>query len=331
MKKLSSCAIAWLLLAPLAEASPLPLVDVLTQQAAKSTCGAKSRALEVPAEGHAAPILLYSLPAGEVPAGARVSVTIAAGGEALLTESFVFAPEESLVQQRRDDGTQLVFELLDAENGERAELLGLPGESRITVEIAVDGRVLRSSSLADFVAASDQTKKLGVLPRVVASPVVRLGESPRVYEIQPKFWVCGDNECNQGGIHPETCMSCPQDCAELCYCGDGYCGPGETCSSCESDCGAYWPRSLPNRQTYEVVGISFAGTQCFEEPYPPYTGYLYDENIIQYKITTYSRVEECSGSITESVLSIQYAYQACYDSWGLTCIWGFPYTPPCLM
>ncbi len=326
MKKLS-CVIACLLVAPLAGAAPL-LTDVLTQQAARS-CGA-GKALLLPETRQAAPILLYALPADQVPAGATVSVTLAAGGAAFLTESFAFAPESAALQQRRDDGTQLVFELLDAENGERAELLGLPEESRVTVEIAVDGRALRSSSLADFLAASDQTKQLGVLPRAVASPVVRLAESPRVYEIQPKFWVCGDNECNQGGIHPETCMSCPQDCAELCYCGDGYCGPGETCSSCESDCGAYWPRSLPNRQTSELVGMSWAGTQCFEDFYPPYNSYLYDEVVSQYKITTYSRVEECSGAVTESVISIQYVYQSCFHNWGISCVWGFRYMPPCL-
>ena len=26
------------------------------------------------------------------------------------------------------------------------------------------------------------------------------------------FWVCGDNECNTTGPHPETCQSCPEDC-----------------------------------------------------------------------------------------------------------------------
>lgn len=316
------------LLAPAAPADPV-FTDLLTRQAASSCGSGTAQSLIVPAERKAEPILLFSLPGESVAAGAQVTTEVRVGGELYLSESFVHQAEGVLAQARRDDGSVLVFELFDTESAERGQLLALQPEAEASITIAVDGQVLRQLSLAEFLAESDQVKNLGVLPRAIDSRVERLAELPQVYSIQPKFHICGDNICSQEGFQPETCLSCPEDCSEMCYCGDGICNGWESCSNCQSDCGSCCPTNLPNQQYYDLLGANPIGTQCFQDIFYPYAGTLYWEYQFYYKITTVSRVRECNGSITETPISVTYTYTYCYQGSGLPCSWGFPYYPSC--
>ncbi len=63
---------------------------------------------------------------------------------------------------------------------------------------------------------------------------------------QPQYY-CGDGRCNNG----ESCSSCPQDCGECSYCGDGVCDLSrENQHNCPQDCGMPF-RHMINLQTEE--------------------------------------------------------------------------------
>ncbi|CAM9770906.1 unnamed protein product [Chrysoparadoxa australica] len=80
--------------------------------------------------------------------------------------------------------------------------------------------------------------------------------------------VCGDLLCSGS----ETCSSCPQDCGECPYCGDGICTENgdfaETCFVCSEDCGscptgAFAPNYLPGKveaEDYDLGGPMVAYT-----------------------------------------------------------------------
>lgn len=324
MPALLSGTLALLAFTATVGAAPLPM-DVLAKQSARSCPQAPATdTLTLPVERQAGAVVLYTLPADQVPAGAKVAVEVAVGGKPYLAESFVFAPQGAS-QDKAAPGSQLVFELFDTESEERGELLQLPPASPATVSIQVDGRELRRMSVAELLAASAAARKLGIVPTAVASTSSRQARAAEVLGFGGGFPVCGDGICEATANPAETCQSCLADCADLCYCGDGSCFAWENCGTCPTDCGPCCPTSLPNQQYYEVLTDSGTemGSACFQ-------GWRYVQYLLIYKLTTVSRVLECDGSVTETPILVQYGGTTCFQSTGEPCEGGFPSPPDCV-
>ena len=277
------------------------------------------------------PLMFYALSESSLKPGSTVEVGVAVDGQLLAEESFVYEkpvnlPGVKTSGSRHSD--QILFELFDTEPQIRAKVLAFSKseDHRVEVTISADGAVVSRTSLQEFLAQSDIVRQLGILPTVTKSPA-ELFEVAAEWTIQQRLWVCGDNSCDQGGPNSEDCETCPEDCGGPCtICGNGNCGSGESCSTCSADCGACCPNTLPNETRNEVVGVTNYGWSCMYDIY--FWGQSSYYNQVQYtvKATTYSRVRECNGSITETVVSVSYFYVYCDQYLGIPC--SFPWSWP---
>jgi hypothetical protein len=305
----------------------------------RQSCGSEvSSSVFLSADQKPESILLYALPRELAPAGTRVQVDVLAAGKPYLTEGFVFQPAARAtrsdagpapVRNSEPDPEVVVFELFDREADLRAQLLGLAGSSQVEVVISANGVAVLRASLGDFLADSEAVKKLGVLPEAIDSPASQV-TGAELFTIQPKFWVCGDNSCDTTGPHPESCSTCPEDCGPCAtYCGDGSCNGSETCSTCSADCGACCPTNLPNETYTVLLSANPLFYDCYQDIFYPYDGTMYAYTQLNYKRTTVSRVRQCDGSITETVISVTYFTNYCYQHLYWPCSWPLPYSPYC--
>ncbi len=351
---IGSMAIFALCVASVATAAPFPTTGLNLDP--RSSCGSASassaaQSVFLTPEKPAEVIVLYALPRAQAPTGSEVGVEVRIAGELLVRESFTFGPaalssgapsskdlssdapanDTAVLMPRRNaqpDPKMVVFEFLDRELKLRQDVLELRSHPQASVEILVDGALVSQSTLDEFLHQSEAVKALGILPELVDSPAEEVAEIAR-YTIQPKFWVCGDDVCSTTGSHPETCLSCPEDCSSLCYCGDGLCNGWETCSNCQTDCGACCPTPLPNETRTELLSATTLSYDCYQDLFNFTQSSMYGYTMLNYKQYTVTRVRECDGSITETVISVTYFTNYCWQYLGWYCGYGYPYTPYC--
>jgi hypothetical protein len=332
-KSFGGLVILGLLLTSTAGAQSIPTRSALEK---RQSCGAEATSsVFLPSEQKVESILLYGLPRGLGAPGTQVTVEVLAAGKPYLTESFTVTAaarsnerggQPEPVRNFAPDAEVVVFELFDREADLRGQLLALKGNSQVEVVISANGTEVLRSPVDDFLADSEAVKKLGVLPEAIDSPASQVAGA-EIFTIQPKFWVCGDFSCDTTGPHPESCATCPEDCGPCpAICGDGSCNGSETCSSCPADCGAI---PLPNKVYTVLLSTSFLGFDCMKDIYWPHQGNMYAYTQFNYKRTTVSRVQQCDGSITETVLSVSYFSNYCHQYQYWPCTWPLPYTPPC--
>lgn len=324
-----------LLLSSAAGAQSIPTRSALDKRQA---CGAQATSsVFLPSEHKVESVLLYALPRGFATPGTQVTVEVLAAGKPYLSESFTVEaatrPNEgdqpAPARNFAPDPEVVVFELFDREGDLRTQLLALKGNPQVEVVISANGRELLRSPIDDFLADSEAVKKLGVLPEAVDSPALQVAGA-EIFTIQPKFWVCGDFSCNDTGPHPESCATCPEDCGPCpTYCGDGSCNGGETCSTCSADCGPCCPTNLPNATYTVLLSSSVLYLDCMKDIFWPANGMMYGYTQFNYKRTTVSRVQQCDGSITETVLSVSYFTNYCHQYLNWPCSFPLPYSPPC--
>lgn len=276
------------------------------------------------------PLMFYALSENSLKPGSTVEVGVAVDGQLLAEESFIYEKPVSLPGVKTSGADHILFELFDTEPQIRAKVLAFSKseDHLIEVTISVDGNVVSSTGLQEFLAQSDKVRQLGILPTVTKSPA-QLTQVAAELTIQQRIYLCGDGSCDQGGRFPEDCDVCPEDCGGPCsICGNGNCSPVESCSTCAADCGACptCPTTLPNETRNEVVSATSAGWTCMYDVYFWGQSSYYNQVLYTIKSTTYSRVRECNGSITETAISVSYFYSSCYQYLGIPC--GFPWTWP---
>lgn len=279
------------------------------------------------------PLMFYALSDKSLKPGSMVEAAVTVDGQLLAEETFtyeepVLLPGIKASGPRNSD--QILFELFDTEPPIRAKVLAFSKSETHLVEvtISVDGAVVSRASLQEFLTQSDKVRQLGILPTVTKSPA-QLFEVAAEWTIQKRFWVCGDNSCDQGGSNPEDCETCPEDCGGPCtICGNGNCGAGESCSTCSADCGTcpICPTTLPNETRDEVVGVTSYGWSCMYDVYNWGQGAYYNQVQYTVKTTVYSRVQECNGSITATPISVSYYNAFCYQHLWIPC--SFPWSWP---
>ncbi len=75
------------------------------------------------------------------------------------------------------------------------------------------------------------------------------------------------------------------------------------------------------------MSANFLSFACMKDIFYPYGSVYYDHYQLNYKQTIVSRVRECNGTITETVISISYFTNYCDHYTGSPCYYGLPYSP----
>jgi hypothetical protein len=235
-----------------------------------------------------------------------LDVRVLVGGELFLTEA--------LAVREPDLQADPVVELLSRNPSELALLFAAaekqPGLVRF--ELSVDGGPARSLTFEELLAHNRELLGKNLLPQVAVSAVERPGEGEALQSVSAavvtcdqcwtNYYSCQYNSCVPE-LPPRFCDRCDTQ-LDLCL------------ASCEEPPCEPWSEIV-----YTVVPVSYysLGIRCFYDVWYPYDPWEFDEQVWTYKQTKIQRTHNCDGTTTDTVLSITYPQDYCYQRWFWDC------------
>ena len=101
------------------------------------------------------------------------------------------------------------------------------------------------------------------------------------------------------------------------WCGDGTCSlnnPYEDCLSCPEDCtcGPECPFPLPPITRERQISATVLNYQCYDDVLNPGQSVLYAYTEYYMRLRAFTRVQNCDGSITETLVSTTFFYDYCF-------------------
>lgn len=264
--------------------------------------------------------LFFVLPAGQGSSeGRSLEFRVQLNGQPYLVETLALGPlsDESPA-----------FELLATKPILRDRLYQLGGKAsnRITVQVVLDGQLLREfTSFAELLWYNREVKKGHLQPRFAASEVRDL-TSQRGPE---RFGGLGRVSAKGMVTDPDCAQQCSDQyyqCREY-YCDYGNCSPhcdtdyNRCINSCPTTCED--PKSTSDSTSTQLVGYSYGYQDCLEHwwEYDYHHGEWYQMVYLTYKHTTTRRTEYCDGSVTHEVVSVWYSNASCWNRTWSTCMY----------
>ncbi|HYG62858.1 MAG TPA: hypothetical protein VEL74_09775 [Thermoanaerobaculia bacterium] len=222
------------------------------------------------------------------------------------------------------------FELLATRPDLRDRLheLGRDPKSRVVVQVAVDGAVVREfASFGELLRYNREIKRFlrpAAAPSEVYGPAA--GESPKPAPLARLFekGYQADPAClSQCQYEYQYCISgpCYEAGASCVFCEDLY----QSClESCPIIC--VEPKSVTEYYTpWQTISTIYGSYNCYENWWENdfLWGTYYQHVSYSLKRDRVRRTESCNGQVTETVLSTQYSNSSCWQPTGASC-----YMPP---
>jgi hypothetical protein len=259
--------------------------------------------------------------AGGLDSGHALALEFDRGGKPIVTEQFL------LPQDASGD-----LEILARHPAllERIYKLAADKDSRLTLKILVDGRIVRELSFQDLTAESRRLQEDELKPVLLKSKVVdRLAPAPS----RPRS-SSQEGPLLTKGYSPDP--ACVQDCYDQ-YAGcsnENLCNSCPTCEELQSQCISWCPQictdpaSVSDRTERELVGLQVVGYGCYEDrwEWDFEHGHYYTTYYYTFKYTTYRRTRYCDGSYSDEVINVTYYSDYCSSpEW--TCSWPASWPP----
>ena len=278
------------------------------------------RAVPAPREVVDSRFLFFAL-TPELAAGTpeTLAFRIDVGGQPFLVETL------DLRQVRGAEAS--AFELLATRPDMRDRLyeLGRDPKSRMVIQVAVDGAVVREfASFGELLRYNGEIKRTlrpAAAPSEVYGPGA--GEAPEPASLARLFekGYTSDPACvSQCQYEYQYCISgpCSESGASCVFCEDVY----QSClDSCPIIC--VDPKSVTEYYTsWQIISSSYGASGCYENWWENdfIWGDIYDQVIYTSKRDRVRRTESCSGQVTETVLSTQYSNGSCWQPRGASCL-----------
>jgi hypothetical protein len=256
--------------------------------------------------------LARGLDSGHAPA---ITLELDRGGKPIVTEQFLLPPDAAGDLEILARHPALL---------ERIYKLAAGKDSRLTLKIRVDGRVVRELTFQDLAAESRQLQEDELKPVLLESRVVdRLEPLPS----RPR-------DSSRKGYSPDP--ACVQDCYDqYASCSnENLCNSCPTCEELQSQCISWCPQTCTDpagtsdRTEREVVGLQLVDYGCYEDwgEWDFAHGHYYATYYYTFKYTTYRRTYYCNGSYSDEVINVTYYSNYCSSpEW--TCDWPFNWPP----
>lgn len=218
----------------------------------------------------------------------------------------------------------------DPDLRERIHRLAADKDSRLTLEIRVNGRIVRELSFEELAVESRQLQEHGLKPVPLKSRVIdhsAPAPSRRRGSAEGKPLLTK-------GYQPDP--ACVNDCyAQYEGCSDeNLCNSCLTCDELRSQCISWCPQtcvdpaSVSDRTEREVVGLQLVDYNCYEDrwEWDFEHGHYYSTYYYTFKYTTYRRTTYCNGSYSDEVINVSYYSDYCSSqSW--ECQWPANWPP----
>jgi hypothetical protein len=247
--------------------------------------------------------LLFELPARISAGRHEMEIAFRKGAKLLATEKISF-------ETARGDKARAV-ELLAWHPRQRAQVLRLSTDptSAVEVSIVLDGRQtvlpLESLVLQSRLLQQEGAEQVHAwLEKPATAPFLTKGtHQDCVDDCDTTYYACSD---------PCRDYACIQDCQywfNQCYYG------------CPPDCEG---PTVRNYSTTTLVSTSWAGRDCYQDPFPSTTKWEYDKYYRLYRVDNHRETTQCDGSKTDEITSYYNTSNYCYDRALFSCsyAWG---------
>jgi hypothetical protein len=91
------------------------------------------------------------------------------------------------------------------------------------------------------------------------------------------------------------------------------------------------PYPLPDQVHTTLIDTLISALECYQDYYVPGGYAAYHKYQYNYKQKTFSRIQECDGSVTKTLISVTYFSTYCYAYFAeQTCLSGYNFVPSCV-